>query len=43
MDFTLGPSVHGIPSGLFSVLIILSITALPYLIWRLQKALSLFA
>jgi hypothetical protein len=43
MDFTLGPSVHGIPGGLFNALIIFSLTALPYLIWRLLKALSRFA
>ena len=41
MDFTLGTSVHGISDGLFHALVLLSLTALPYLIWRLQKAHSL--
>jgi hypothetical protein len=40
MEFTLGPSVHGISGGLIHVLVILSVTGLPYLIWRLQKSLS---
>lgn len=40
MDFSLGTSFHGLPDGLISALVILSITALPYLIWRLQKVLS---
>ena len=39
--FTLGPSVQGIYYGLFRVLVILSLTVLPYLIWRLQMARSL--
>jgi hypothetical protein len=43
MDFTLGPAVHGIPGSLFNALIILSITALPYLIWRLLSARSRLA
>jgi hypothetical protein len=43
MDFALGTSVHGIPGGLFHALVILSLTALPYLIWRLRKALSFSA
>jgi hypothetical protein len=38
MDFALGPSVQGIPSGLFHAFVILSLTALPCVIWRLQKA-----
>ena len=38
MDFVLGPSVQGIPFGLFHVLVILSLTVLPFVIWRLQKA-----
>jgi hypothetical protein len=38
MGFALGPSVYGIPDGLFHALVILSLTVLPYLIWRLQKA-----
>lgn len=33
MDFTLGPSAQ----ALFHALVILSLTALPYFIWRLQK------
>jgi hypothetical protein len=37
MGFALGPSVHGIPDGLFHALVILSLTVLPYLIWQLQK------
>jgi len=40
IDFVLGPFGHGIPDGLFHALVILSLTALPYLIWRLQKARS---
>jgi hypothetical protein len=43
MDFALGTSFHGIPDGLFRALVILSLTVLPYLIWRLQKASSLSA
>ena len=43
IDFTLGPSVHSISDGLFHALVILSLTVLPYLIWRLQKAHSLSA
>jgi hypothetical protein len=38
MSFALGPSVHGIPDGLFHALVILSFTVLPYLIWRLHRA-----
>ncbi len=41
MAFALGPSVHGIPDGLFHGLVILSLAVLPYVIWRLQKALAL--
>jgi hypothetical protein len=41
LDFGLVPSVHGISDGLFHALVILSITVLPYLIWRLQKHRSL--
>lgn len=40
VDFVLGASARGIPDGLFHALVILSITVLPYLIWRLQKARS---
>lgn len=43
MDFALGPLVHGIPDGLLHALVILSVTALPYLAWRLQRARSLSA
>jgi len=43
MDFALGTSVHGLPDGLMHALVILSLTMLPYLIWRLQKARSLSA
>jgi len=35
VDFVMGSSGHGIPDGLFHALVILSVTALPYLIWRL--------
>jgi len=38
MNFALGTSVYGIPDGLFHGLVILSLAALPYLIWQLQKA-----
>jgi len=41
--FALGPSVEGVSHGLFHALAILSLTVLPYLIWRLQKAHSLSA
>jgi hypothetical protein len=37
MAFVLGPSVQGIPYGLFHALVILSLTVLPFVIWRLQK------
>jgi hypothetical protein len=40
MDFALRNSAHGLPDALLGALVILSITALPYLIWRLQKAFS---
>jgi len=43
MSFILGPSVHGILYNLFHALTILSLTVLPYLIWRAEKALSLRA
>jgi hypothetical protein len=43
MDFALGTSVQGIPDGLLHALVILSLSALPYLIWRFQKAYSVFA
>jgi hypothetical protein len=37
--FTLGPSGQGILDGLLHALVIFTLTVLPYLIWRLQKAL----
>jgi len=43
MDFTLGSTMPLIPYALFHALAILSLTVLPYLLWRLQKAHSLFA
>jgi|SRR5579871_4702098 len=43
MGFTLASSIQGHPYGLFHTLVILSLTALPYLIWRLQRANSLSA
>ncbi|MBV9202290.1 MAG: hypothetical protein JOY83_21675 [Alphaproteobacteria bacterium] len=43
MGFALGTSVQGIPSGLFHGLVILSLTGLPYHLWRLQKLHSLSA
>ena len=38
LDFAIGTFGHGIPDGVFHALIILSLTALPYLIWRLLNA-----
>jgi hypothetical protein len=43
MGFTLVPAIQGHPYGLLHTLVILSFTALPYLIWRLQRANSLSA
>lgn len=43
MDFVLGTSVHGIPDGLLNALVILSLTVLPYLMWRLRKTHALSA
>ena len=43
IDFALGRPVQGIPDGLFHALVILSLSVLPYLIWRFQKAISLTA
>lgn len=37
MDLAVGPSVQGVSYALFHALVILSLTVLPYLIWRLQK------
>jgi hypothetical protein len=41
--FTLGPSGQSIFDGLLHALVIFTLTVLPYLIWRLQKAHSLSA
>jgi hypothetical protein len=41
MDFILRHSVQGVPDGLLHALLILSLTLLPWVIWRLQKALYL--
>jgi hypothetical protein len=41
MNFILGHSVHGVPDGLLHALLVLSITLLPWVIGRLQKALYL--
>jgi hypothetical protein len=41
MGFTLGSSIQSISYGLFHALVILSVTVLPCLIWRLQKTHSL--
>jgi hypothetical protein len=43
MDFTLGHSVQDISHGLLHAVVILSLTVLPLVIWRLQKAHSLSA
>jgi hypothetical protein len=43
LDFAMGTFGHGIPDGLFHVLVILSLTALPYLIWRIRKGRSVSA
>jgi hypothetical protein len=43
MDLAFGHSVQGISSGLFRAVLILSLTALPWLIWRLQRAHSVSA
>jgi hypothetical protein len=43
MNFALGTSVQGIPDGLFHALVILALAVLPYLLWRFQKAYSVFA
>jgi len=37
MDFTLGSTIPLFPDGLSHALAILSLTALPYLLWRFQK------
>ena len=41
MDFILRHSLQGVPDGLLHALLILSLTLLPWVIWRLQKALYL--
>jgi hypothetical protein len=41
MHFAMGASVHGLPDGLMHALVILSLTVLPYLVWRLQKTRTL--
>lgn len=38
MNFVLGSFGHGIPDGIVHALVLLSITALPYIVWRLQNA-----
>ena len=38
MDFALGTFDHSIPDGLVHALVILSLTVLPYLVWRLLNA-----
>lgn len=43
MGFTLASSVQGHPYGLLHTVVILSLTALPYLLWRLQRAHSISA
>jgi hypothetical protein len=43
IDFVLGPSIQSISDGLFHALVIVSLTVLPYLIWRLHRAHSLSA
>jgi len=41
MNFTFGPSLQGVSDTLLHALVIFSLTALPYLIWRLQRAHSI--
>jgi hypothetical protein len=43
MGFTFGPNVQGYLYGLLHALMLFSIMALPYLLWRLQQARSLSA
>ena len=43
MDFPLWPSVQSVHDHLFHALIILSLTVLPYLLWRFQKVRPLFS
>lgn len=42
MNFNVGPgSLRGVPAGVVHALVILLITAVPYFVWRLQRARSL--
>lgn len=43
MGFTFGSSAQAISGSLIHALVILSLTALPYLFWRLQRAWKIFA
>jgi hypothetical protein len=43
MDFALWPLVQNVHGGLFHAVMILSLTVLPYLLWRFQKARPLFS
>jgi hypothetical protein len=43
MDFALWPLVQNLHDSLFHAVMILSLTVLPYLLWRFQKARPLFA
>jgi hypothetical protein len=40
MDFALGQPLRGIPEGLLGAMVILLLTAVPYLAWRLRQAYS---
>ncbi|MDP9158632.1 MAG: hypothetical protein M3O09_00170 [Acidobacteriota bacterium] len=37
VNFILGHSVQGVPDGLLHAMLILALTLLPWVIWRLQK------
>ncbi len=43
MDFALWPLAQNVHDGLFHAVMILSLTVLPYLLWRIQKARPLFS
>jgi hypothetical protein len=43
MDFTLGPTVSGVPYGLLHGLLIFTLMVLPFIIWRIQKASSSYS
>jgi hypothetical protein len=43
MDFALWPLAQNVRDGLFHAVMILSLTVLPYLLWRIQKARPLFS